>query len=152
MNNDGAHVVGVERAHAPEEEEERGGMVGHAVVRPRGELQLVHLTRGRLALYADATRSAQLLHEERTHRVVRELLRLEQRHGDLAVAAVDLSSCTPTHKSLAILVTIIYGRYYYSSWLFWSSRAAGWPEEQASKHSNKEQKRARLSKASRDRI
>ena len=106
MNDDGAHVVGVEGAHAPEEEEEGRGVVGHAVVGPRGELQLSHVARCARAL--GAARVPRTLHEERAHRVVSELLRVHQRHGDLA--AVHLCSCThsantfysclSTHRSL----------------------------------------------------
>ena len=44
MGDDGPGVPGIEHVDAPDELEEGGGMLRHAVIRPRRELELFHLT------------------------------------------------------------------------------------------------------------
>ncbi len=49
MGDDGPRVPGIEHVDAPDELEEGGGVLRHAVIRPRRELELFHLTPVRVA-------------------------------------------------------------------------------------------------------
>jgi hypothetical protein len=49
VGDDGPRVPGIEHVDAPDELEEGGGVLRHAVIRPRRELELFHLTPVRVA-------------------------------------------------------------------------------------------------------